>query len=147
MQSQKSGKTASASRFYDPDANAPKHAEPSVSRPRTQDAPRRPAGFSAQKPKTRSKPVAAAPAPAEKKEKRSRRKVEKHRRTAPKKKTARRNFKPLLIFMLILLVAWLMLALIFGGEGKTIHQLPTIERESSADFVPEETPLASAEVS
>ena len=37
------------------------------------------------------------------------------------------------------------MVLIFGGENTTYHQMPTIERESIAQFAPEETPIPGTE--
>ena len=115
--------------------------------PHTASASRRPSGFSASAPANR--PGAGAkktvePAPSEKKNTRPKKES---KRRQPRQKKKRGCLKPLLVLLALALVVWLCLALIFGGRNKTIHQLPTIERESVASFEPNQTPLPGAEVS
>lgn len=45
----------------------------------------------------------------------------------------------------VLVVMLAILLIVFGGDDKTYHQMPVIERESIAQFEPEATPAADME--
>ena len=106
---------------------------------------RRPSGFgtAGQTSKTKN-----APEPEEKK-------AEKVKPKKPRKeKRVRREREPgknrpllriLLVLIAVVVLVCLLMVLIFGGEDTTYHQMPTIERESIAQFEPEETPIPGTE--
>lgn len=56
----------------------------------------------------------------------------------PREKRPRRGLKALAFVALGAVVLLLLVALLFGGDPKTYHQLPTVERESAA-FTPDKT--------
>lgn len=138
-------KTAYTGRFGD--SSAAKKGSSAVPRrtAKTADAPRRPTGFSAPTQPARSKKPAGKAEPEKKTGKPKKEKKVRKPRPAREKKN-RRGLKVLFAILAMLVVLWLALLLIFGGEEKTIHQLPTIEREGVAAFTPEETPLPGTEV-
>lgn len=45
----------------------------------------------------------------------------------------------------VIIVMLAILLIVFGGDDKTYHQMPVIERESIAQFEPETTPVADME--
>ena len=111
----------------------------------TASAPRRPSGFSAAAPANRGQAGAKKNAEATTSEKKNTRPKKESKRRQPRQKKKLGCLKPLLALLAAALIVWLCLALIFGGRNKTIHQLPTIERESIASFEPNQTPLPGAE--
>ena len=113
----------------------------------TVSAPRRPSGFSAAAPANRGKAGAKKTTEAATSEKKNARTKKESKRRQPRQKKKLGCLKPLLALLAAALIVWLCLALVFGGRNKTIHQLPTIERESIASFEPSQTPLPGAEVS
>lgn len=112
---------------------------------------RRPSGFetagqarkSAPAPDARKK---AAPQREENKPRKARKekKSRAKRESAPRK--ARRIPKVLAAIAAALLVIFILIVLIFGGE-KTIHQMPKIERRSTESFTMDTAPVSSGEVS
>ena len=118
------------------------------SRPGYQEASaaRRPSGFGTiGQEKTAPRREAPAPKPAEpeppKREKRAKHPEED--RPARERKP-RRGLKILLTILVGAAILLLILVLAFGGKG-TFHQLPTVERETSASFAPDATPLPGVE--
>ena len=53
--------------------------------------------------------------------------------------------RALLVVLAILLLAFIIIVIIFGGEDKTYHQMPVIERETIAEFAPEDSPMPGME--
>lgn len=136
-------------RFADPNSGARKSGfEPA--RPRAaSDAPRRPSGFAAAEP---AKPRPAAPSKADegaKDEKKAGllKRLRKFREERPEKPGKIRNkrsqmprltwWEKLLIGVIILALLIILLALIFGGDAKTRHQMPRIERGGDSAYEPE----------
>lgn len=119
------------------------------SRPGYQEASaaRRPSGFGTigqeKSDLRRAAPTPKPPEPeAPKKKKR-----EKHAKEErpSREHRSRPGLKILLIVLAGAAVLLLILVLVFGGKG-TFHQLPTVERETSASFAPDATPIPGAEV-
>lgn len=112
------------------------------------DTPRRPSGFGAAPKSNRAQKTATGVAQAVKpKETDSPRKEKKPRPVQqPREKKDLRGFKIVLALLVAALILYLLIALIFGGQKRTVHQLPIVERESISEFAPEETPLPGTEV-
>lgn len=104
---------------------------------------RRPSGFG-----TAGQPRKAKPAPEPKKETKAKPAKPRKEKRVRKEREPGKN-RPILRILLgiaaaAILVSVLMV-LIFGGEDTTYHQMPTIERESIAQFEPEMTPIPGTE--
>lgn len=132
------------SRFNENARPAPTASRPSA---RQADAARRPSGFGTAGQSHKSKPLSSPEAEAKKTGKNKAEKAAKKKRV-PKEREPGKN-RPVLRVLLALLAAAvivsILMVLIFGGEDTTYHQMPTIERESTADFEPEATPIPGTE--
>lgn len=143
-QNSSSEKNVYTGRFADRSAPA-KRSAPTAPRKQPDAQTRRPSGFAAASGKTPKKNVSSRP--TEKAAPSKQKSSEKKQPTVrpPKPKAKKHNFKPLLILIALAAIIYLLIALIFGGESKTYHQLPTVERESIASFEPEATALTATE--
>ena len=137
--------TAYTGRFADAKAAQARNNPP---RPRkaAQETPRKPSGFSAAGQDVRKKnaPVKEEKQPEKKAKKPKKVKKEKKAKQTREKKS-RRGLKALLCAVAAVLALLVIFVLIFGGDDKTYHQMPTVERISIAHFDPEETPLPGVE--
>ena len=102
---------------------------------------RRPSGFGTAG-QTKAKP---SPEPEPKKAVKEKVKKEKRVRKEREPGKNRLVLRILLVIIAVVVLVSLLMVLIFGGEDTTYHQMPTIERESIAQFEPEETPIAGME--
>lgn len=112
---------------------------------RQTDIPRRPSGFGTAGQASKVKP---APEPEPKKaEKIKKEKPEKVKRVREEREPGKNRplLRILLAFIAVIILVCVLMVLIFGGEDTTYHQMPVIERESIAQFEPEETPIPGTE--
>lgn len=103
---------------------------------------RRPSGFGTAGQTRKVKPE---PAPEPKKEAKIKTKKEKRVRKEREPGKNRPILRILLGLVIVAVLVSVLMVLIFGGEDTTYHQMPTIERESIAQFEPEMTPVPDTE--
>ena len=119
-------------------AEAPK-AGTAARKPQSQDAPRKPSGFSAA-----AQGAKRAPQPKVQPAKPEDKKSIKQKKQTREKQPRSFSLKKLLAGMLIVVLLGLILIVIFGDRG-AYHMMPTITREETeGSFEPETTPLPGA---
>jgi len=131
--------TASTSRFSD---TANRSRTQAAVRPsaRQQESTRRPSGFGTTGQTRKARP-ASEPVKAAKEKPAKKKRIPKEREPGKNRPVLR----ALLAIGLAAVLVSVLMVLIFGGEDTTYHQMPTIERESIAQFEPEETPIPGME--
>ena len=114
---------------------------------KTADAARRPSGFGTAGQAAKAKPEVKTEELSRKelRAKLKREKKEAKERIGREPGRDRPLLRALLIVLAVVLVLLVMMVIIFGGEDKTYHQMPVIERETTAEFEPDETPMPGTE--
>lgn len=127
-------------------ADRPAGGSPGSFQPKRSSNARRPSGFGTAGQAPKAKPAPEAPSKRELKEMRKLEKRAKKEEKRQKKEYIGREpgknrpvLRVLLAILAVLLLAFIIIVIIFGGEDKTYHQMPVIERESVAEFSPEES--------
>ena len=113
--------------------------------PRQATAARRPSGFGTAGQTSRLKPAPESEPKKTNRIKKEKAKKEKRIREERDPGKNRPLLRMLLVLITVVVLVCLLMVLIFGGEDTTYHQMPTIERESIAQFESEETPIPGME--
>lgn len=146
-QKPKGEKSAYTGRFA-ASAAPKKRAHAASTRKQSAETSRRPSGFAVASVKGRGQNAASGAVKTGKSVQVTAGRKEKKPR--PKKQARERmnhrRLKFVPVLLVVALILYLLFALIFGGQNRTVHQLPIVERESISEFAPEETPISGTEV-